>query len=628
MDDSSAPVFRALPAALCGLVALCVALVLPGCGDAKRSGDGGAALRSALARLPRLGRPDAGFAGSASCQACHEDEHRSWHASHHSKMTQVATPKSVLAPFDGITLEGRGARYRLSREGEAFFVEDLDAAGDAAGSTEARKRRIVMTTGSHHMQIFWMEAEGAEREPTIFHFCYLLDEKRWVPRHDAFLSDPESEQRDVIWNDTCIHCHATGAKPGRAEDGHFDSLLAELGIACEACHGPAAEHVRFHELPENAEEPAHAIVNPLQLPLVEQAQVCGQCHSISGPSTPHLQSQWFIDGYPYRAGDDLWKTRLIVRHPAKVRRPAARVPEEPGTITRAYLEQSFWNDGMIRVSGREYNGLLESACYQRGDMTCLSCHSMHEGSPDDQLAPGREGDAACLECHGAIAEDVGAHTHHEVTSSGSSCLNCHMPHTSYGLRKAMRSHEISSPTVQESLAPVGRPNACNLCHLDQTLAWTAGHLEAWYGQKPPEIPALHQERAASLVWLLRGEAGQRALIAWHMGWPEARRTADEAWFAPSLSIAASSDPYAAVRFIAGRSLRNLSGFEAWTFDFLAPEAARRMSARDAYARWREQARDPALHVPRLGLGTDGTLDAALIGRLQRERDNRSMSLAE
>ena len=44
--------------------------------------------------------------------------------------------------------------------------------------------------------------------------------------------------------------------------------------------------------------------------------------------------------------------------------------------------ERFWSDGMVRVSGREFNGLLDTACYQRGEMSCLSCHSMHQ-KPDD-----------------------------------------------------------------------------------------------------------------------------------------------------------------------------------------------------------------------------------------------------
>jgi len=56
-----------------------------------------------------------------------------------------------------------------------------------------------------------------------------------------------------------------------------------------------------------------------------------------------------------------------------------------------------------------------------------------------------------------------------------------MPHTSYGLLKGIRSHQINSPTVKASLA-TGRPNACNLCHLDKTLAWSGQKLNEWYWQ--------------------------------------------------------------------------------------------------------------------------------------------------
>ena len=50
-----------------------------------------------------------------------------------------------------------------------------------------------------------------------------------------------------------------------------------------------------------------------------------------------------------------------------------------------------------------------------------------------------------------------------------------MPFTTYGLLKTIRSHQISNPSVQATLE-TGRPNACNLCHLDKTLEWTANAL--------------------------------------------------------------------------------------------------------------------------------------------------------
>ena len=88
-----------------------------------------------------------------------------------------------------------------------------------------------------------------------------------------------------------------------------------------------------------------------------------------------------------------------------------------------------------------------------------------------------------------------------------------MPHTTYGLLKAIRSHEIDSPSVQSTLS-TGRPNACNLCHLNKSLAWTAEHLTSWYGESPVELSDDERTIAASVLWALRGDAAQRR---WSLG---------------------------------------------------------------------------------------------------------------
>ena len=69
---------------------------------------------------------------------------------------------------------------------------------------------------------------------------------------------------------------------------------------------------------------------------------------------------------------------------------------------------------MIRVSGREYNGLIDSPCFTKAAsdesrMSCFSCHTMHNPSDDTrptsewadrhQLAAGMDGNNACLQCH-------------------------------------------------------------------------------------------------------------------------------------------------------------------------------------------------------------------------------------
>ena len=72
---------------------------------------------------------------------------------------------------------------------------------------------------------------------------------------------------------------------------------------------------------------------------------------------------------------------------------------------------------------------------------------------------------------------------------------------------------------------------------------------------------------------LRGDAGQRALAAWSMGWAEAQEASGTDWMAPYLS-ALLLDPYGAVRFIAARSLRTLPAHADLRYDFAAPHSAR------------------------------------------------------
>jgi hypothetical protein len=289
---------------------------------------------------------------------------------------------------------------------------------------------------------------------------------------------------------------------------------------------------------------------------------------------------------------------------------------------------------MVRISGREYNGLIESACYQHGELSCLSCHQMHpdvaDNRPigqwsDDQLHPGLEDARACKECHREFQSQqaLEAHTHHRAESAGSNCYNCHMPYTTYGLLKAIRSHQIDSPSVRSSVM-TGRPNACNQCHLDQTLEWTAEQLHDWYGIESPELSDEQRTIAASVLWLLRGDAGQRALTAWSLGWREAQETSGTDWMAVYLGQLLD-DSYAAVRMIAARSLRTLAGFERLDYDYVAPADVRAAASRHAVEQWTGMPRRPN---ERVLINGQGNLMRTTLERLLQQRDDRPMVLVE
>ncbi|MEE3283600.1 MAG: hypothetical protein VX311_03375, partial [Planctomycetota bacterium] len=79
----------------------------------------------ALDPLPVIG-PRGDFVGSSACRECHKKNHSSWHQTFHRTMTQKASSETVLAPFDGVTLESRGRRYELSQAGDRFAVSLVD----------------------------------------------------------------------------------------------------------------------------------------------------------------------------------------------------------------------------------------------------------------------------------------------------------------------------------------------------------------------------------------------------------------------------------------------------------------------------------------------------------------------
>jgi hypothetical protein len=304
----------------------------------------------------------------------------------------------------------------------------------------------------------------------------------------------------------------------------------------------------------------------------------------------------------------------------------------------AFVRDHFWSDGMVRVSGREYNGLLETPCYQRGELSCLSCHVMHKTDDDprplvewanDQLNHTMEGNGACLQCHQQYESDeaLAAHTHHSATSTGSSCYNCHMPHTTYGLLKAIRSHQIDIPNA-ETQQLVGRPNACNLCHLDKTLDWTADHLYDWYDIQKPLLAKDDREIASSILWILRGDAGQRALAAWSMGWQPAQQASGTDWMAPHLSNLLV-DPYDAVRIVAGRTLRTLPSFADFTYDDAGSAKQRNDAAKRVVKQWGSSrpAGDSFRGRPLL-FDANGERNVKEIVRLLRKRDHRIVHLKE
>ncbi len=593
-----------------------------------------------------------GFTTSVTCQACHPAEYDAWHGSYHRTMTQAASASTVLGMFDDVVLEDRGHQWRLERRGDELWVEMPDPLwfeqpadfmqrlrADWPESPPRFEARVVMTTGSHHMQNYWIRRPPAagpigpdDGALVQIPWVWLISEGRWIPNQDSFLRPPSSSlQGATTWNGNCSQCHSVGTEPRFTEYvGGFDTRTVELGIACEACHGPAQEHVRSYQSPvrrylqyfrqlQDPDAPDPTIVNPEKLESRRSVETCAQCHSF-GEWTD--QQAYVASGVPFRAGDELHESRSVFRYP--------RDPEDP--LLQEMLGSdplalgNFWRDGTIRVAGREYNGLLEDVHLEASEFTCLTCHSMHEyEAPDAQLDPQVAGDRSCLSCHADFASEISEHTRHLPGSSGSECMNCHMPHTTYGLFSAMRSHRIDNPSVQVSVES-GRPNACNLCHLYRTLEWSSRYLNEWYGQPMAELDVDERSIAASILWVLKGDAAQRTILAWHLGWDVAREASGGTWMAAYLAQLLT-DSYSATRQVAYRSIVELPGFETFEYDYLAPRSELEEKATEATERWLGLF-GPNESRPHLLIAENRRIDVDVWLRLLMARDERPLAIVE
>jgi len=578
--------------------------------------------------LPKQGGP-AGYVTSVNCKECHAKQYETWWRSYHRQMTQPMNTNTVQAIFEGTIMESGGARFSLHQSGNRYWadiqgIEELEATQRTSGPPPPPNRMpMEMVTGSHHFQVFWIPTGHGNRQ-IGFPFTWLVAEKKWVLRNDAFIRDPDTEPRPEQWNTICIRCHATGARPmPNSEKKLFDTHVTELGIACESCHGPGEKHVSAERKRKSeGTEAGHSssdIIQPAHLDHVRSSQVCGFCHSMKWfDRTP----SWNQSGFAYRPGDDLDQTTPIIRPTKLAEQPwlndvLAKHPD--------ILDNFFWSDGMIRVAGREFNGLIESACYQKGELACVTCHSMHKSDPDKQLKEGMLGNQACLGCHQNYQTNLAAHTHHKADSSGSLCYNCHMPYTSYGLLRGIRSHQIDRPTVASALK-TGRPNACNLCHLDKTLKWTAQHLSEWYGQARPKLAEDDGKVSAMVKLLLSGDTGQRALAAFSLGWEPALAASGNDWEAALLAVGLE-DRYAAIRFISHRSLTHLPGFGFFLYDFESDEPQWHESQEKALALWRAGSADLPRREETL-TGPGSQINTNLFLQLLEHRNNRPVHLRE
>lgn len=431
------------------------------------------------------------YVGSQICAVCHEAETRNWKVSDHAHAWMTPTPEHVDGNFDNAEFTFKGQTTRFSRKGDDYFIETSDVPG------EPKTFKVVGVDGIRPLQQYLVETEPGKLQS--FDVVWDQDKKVW---YHLYADDPPPPGDGLHWtgpyknwNGRCAECHATGFRKNYSPAARsYHSIQAEIGVGCEACHGPGEAHAAWAQSPDTyAKSPFPGtgktgllISYSKALPETE-IQQCAGCHS---------RREAFQDGNPLPG-----------------------TPYHDAYRPSPLREGLYHADGQIQDEVYVYGSFLQSKMYANG-VRCTNCHEPHSG------ALKAEGNAVCTQCHSPAANtdfpaltaklyDDPSHTFHEPGKAGAQCKSCHMIERVYMGIDGRRDHSFRVPRP-DLTAKVGTPNACNDCHTDKSASWAAAELEQRFpdsthrGPHYGEIFAAARQAPGSMGDELMAIAGQKS----------------------------------------------------------------------------------------------------------------------
>lgn len=406
------------------------------------------------------------FSGTASCKECHQDSYRKWQGSDHDRAMAVADEATVLGNFNDIVFIDpyTNKQSRFFREAGKFLVETEGPDGKDGIFT------ISHTFGFYPLQQYLIPFPGGRLQ--CLSIAWDIEKGQWyrLPPYDVTSSADwlHWTKGAQTWNGMCAECHSTRLKKGfDPQTESYTTSWFEINVGCEACHGPASQHVEWAKRPALARTKVknYGLSVPTKnLSPQNQIVICAPCHSRR-----------------YQLGDNDHKKFELLDLMV------------PSLLT----EDLYHADGQIKEEVYVYGSYTQSKMYSKG-VRCSDCHDMHS------LKLHKEKNDLCLQCHRASEYDTETHHFHKKLvegkpSEGYLCVKCHMPGQYFmGIDyRPDHSLRIPRPDLSKKLAT---PNGCSTtdCHGDKSLEWLIDSYTKWYGQdrKPHYGEVLAAGRAA------------------------------------------------------------------------------------------------------------------------------------
>lgn len=361
--------------------------------------------------LAQSNNKEAFYVGSEKCKECHLDIYVGWRSTFHPYKFQRISENNVVGDFsrnNNMTFDGKTTT--MFKDDEGYFIRTTGP------DDKERDYKIGYVIGGFWKQLYVTEFPNGELH--ILPVVWVVETQSWSK------SDYWSK---TIYQYSCSGCHTTGMQLNFDEaTDTFSTTWADLGVACESCHGPGSNHLNAAE-----NEKYTTIVNPAKIPDPRRAaMVCGSCHT-RGESVDGRYS------YPngYKPGDQL---NFIFSEKPKLH------PDDSSSANR----QQYIDWGK---SGHAREGVM-----------CWDCHYSHRKGSANKYQTKLPGSSLCRSCH--EVQSKGIHGIHSVNN----CIGCHMPSIGKRATKGdVHSHRFNVISPRETINAGNdseQPNSCNSCH--------------------------------------------------------------------------------------------------------------------------------------------------------------------
>jgi tetratricopeptide (TPR) repeat protein len=403
--------------------------------------------------------PNSTFVGNNSCLECHEIAFNNWLNSDHDNAMDTAIAENVLGDFNNAEIITKEFTTKFYQKNNRFYVYTLGPEG------KPDEFEISYTFGVRPLQQYLIAFEKGRLQ--CLPYAWDTEKKEWYSLNERVYHGQDIPPNDWLywtnngqnWNAMCAECHSTDLKVNYdLETREFHTTWSEINVSCEACHGPASNHVRWSEVAEEErpEIPFYGFDRKtIELNTEQLLDQCAYCHA--------RRSSFTDNG---TTGDS------YLNH----------------FIPQLISSEFYHPDGQIKEEDYVFGSFTQTRMY-KSHVKCTDCHEPHS------LQTKQQGNLLCLQCHDWEVYDTEKHHFHPSTGIGSDtvltengfynkgdgtqCVDCHMTGGIYMGADFRRDHSIRIPRPDVA-QKTGSPDACVGCHEDKSYDWAIENLKTWY----------------------------------------------------------------------------------------------------------------------------------------------------